>query len=130
MGSINPNTGMAVFIIMAAITSIVCSVIRTYIATRRKPPIGEDQATLSARLKAVERDVGRKQDATVCKTTHASWDKDIEEIRTRHRAHETKMSNQIGGVHNIVERGFNALSTKLGKLEGTVETYIKLKEKP
>lgn len=114
MGSVNPTTAIAVLIVLAAIINIVCNVIKTVHSVRRRPPLGEDTASMAARLKAVERDVSRKQDSRVCAATHAEWERDVAEIKSRHSAHENKLSKQIGGVHDRINAVFGELRELIG----------------
>ena len=117
MGNIDPTTGMAVFIVLATLVHIVSTIIRTVIATRRTPPLGEDQAKIKADLEALTKAVESKQDATLCTAHQQSLARTLEDIQTRHRAHESKLSKQVGGIHDRINVQTSAIAENGAKLE-------------
>lgn len=117
MGSINPTTGMAVFIVIAALLGVVSTVIRTVYTVRRSPPPGEDHATIRAEVIAIKETLREKQGAQLCATVHRQMDDTLRDVRTRHSAHENKISRQIADTHNRIDRQTTAIAANGAKLE-------------
>lgn len=101
MENVNPATMRDVFIILAAIVTIICMVIRTRNSGQRNPPAGETLSAITANLKAIDRDLGN--------------------TKRRLEKHEELMIKQLGDVWKQYDLLLAAVSGNGAKLELFIE---------
>lgn len=104
MENVDPTTGMAVFIILAAIVTICCSIINTIVKVRASnkatPPTGESLATIGAKLNALDRD--------------------LEETKRRHTCFEAKMTTQLSDIWKQYDKLLGAVAENGGILKSFI----------
>lgn len=127
MESVNPDLVSAIFIVLAALTTIVCMVINTWNNSKRKPSADTDIAELKAQQAQLKADLTAKQEIRVCDELVRRVEGSVNSLREqligstkRHGEHEKKISTQIGDVHSRIDR----LDIAVAANGGTMQTFI------
>lgn len=110
------------------ILGVIYLVMRMLDLFRRKPHVDVDFGEIKKDLDAIKSSLNSKQDADLCSTMHTQMKEGLAEMRSRQTALEIKQSHDVHGIYTRLEEMANSVSTDIGSLKGTLDTYIKLRE--
>ena len=124
MSRLDPDIVVAVFIVLTAIVGMVCMVLNTISAQKRKPSMDIDVAELKASQCLLKAELKAKQSTRVCNEIvdrldrhHAEVRKQLSEITARHTESERDASSKLAAVHERINTVLSAISTLGGKFE-------------
>jgi hypothetical protein len=130
MERVSPELVSAIFIVLAALTTIVCMIINTWNNSKRKPSADVDFAKVETSLQQLidnqhefREAIKGKRDEKDCDRIVQTLERDLTVVRDRHGHWEDKISRQIGGVHERI----NSIFGQLRELTGQFNQHAKEK---
>jgi len=124
MERLNPELVAAVFIVLAALVTIVCMLLNTIRLNRRQPSAETDLATLRTAMANLKAELSAKQSTRVCEKIverldrhHLELSEQLRAITERHSNNERDASRKLGSVHERINTVLSAISTLDGKFE-------------